>query len=283
MGEIVWLASYPKSGNTWMRALLTNYRRDAPEPADIDELDGGPTASSRAWFDEWAGVEASALDDECIDRLRPGVYRCLAREAPDVHPMKCHDAWRRTDRGEPMFPAEATAGVVYILRNPLDLVASCANHWGLGIEESAARLNDPGMALARSLGGLSDQLRQRMGCWTGHVRSWVDESGLPVHTVRYEDLRADPCGVFGGVVRFIGLAFDAERVRRAVAFSGFDELRRQEEAHGFRERPAGGTDRFFRRGEVGGWRDELPDEIAQRIVAAHAPMMRRFGYLEGGA
>ena len=47
MADIVWLASYPKSGNTWMRALLTNYWRDGAAPADINELDGGPIASAR--------------------------------------------------------------------------------------------------------------------------------------------------------------------------------------------------------------------------------------------
>src|SRR6185369_1295236 len=80
MAEIFWLASYPKSGNTWMRILLNNYRRNAPEPADINKLEGGPIASARVWFDEWVGIEASALDDALIERLRPGVYRCMARE-----------------------------------------------------------------------------------------------------------------------------------------------------------------------------------------------------------
>lgn len=77
MGKIIWLASYPKSGNTWMRALLTNYLCDGETPADINEMDGGPIASSRVWFDEWVGVEASALSDNAIERLRPGVYRRL--------------------------------------------------------------------------------------------------------------------------------------------------------------------------------------------------------------
>ena len=46
MSGIVWLASYPKSGNTWLRVLLTNYLRDTGEPADINHLLGGPGAGS---------------------------------------------------------------------------------------------------------------------------------------------------------------------------------------------------------------------------------------------
>jgi len=49
---IIWLASYPKSGNTWLRIFLTNLRCDGEEPVNINELDGGPIASARALFDE---------------------------------------------------------------------------------------------------------------------------------------------------------------------------------------------------------------------------------------
>jgi len=280
MANIIWLASYPKSGNTWMRALLTNYWRDGDAPADINQLDGGPIASARVWFDEWAGIEASALSDPVIERLRPEVYRCLAREASDMLYMKVHDAWRRTDCGEPLFPADVTAGVIYIIRNPLDLAMSCAHHWGCTVAQATENLCAPDYALARSVGGLSDQLRQHLGSWSEHVRSWLDESGLPMHLVRYEDLRRDPETVFGAVVRFCGLADDAARVRKAVAFSDFAELQRQEQAQGFRERSAAAPGIFFRRGQVGSWREELPPDLAQRIITTHGKMMRRFGYLD---
>ena len=110
MGKIIWLASYPKSGNTWVRVLLTNYLRNGEAPADINRLDGGPIASARLWFDEWAGIEASALDDKIIERLRPDVYRCMAIESTETLYMKAHDAWYRTDRGEPLFPPDITGG-----------------------------------------------------------------------------------------------------------------------------------------------------------------------------
>ncbi len=279
MGKIIWLASYPKSGNTWMRALLTNYLCDGETPADINEMDGGPIASSRVWFDEWVGVEASALSDNAIERLRPGVYRCLARETPDTLYMKVHDAWSRTDRGDALFPADVTAGVVYILRNPLDIAMSYRHHYGISIEMAVEALCNPSNTIARSHGELSDQLRQWLGSWSSHVKSWMDESGLTIHLVRYEDMCSNPEAALGAVVRFCGLPFDEDRVRKAVVFSDFTELQRQESTDGFRERLNRSPVPFFRRGQAGAWRKELQIELVNRLIGTHKDVMKRFGYL----
>ena len=280
MGRFYWLASYPKSGNTWLRVLLTNYLRDAEKPADINKLDTAPIASARVWFDEWAGVEASALDDATIERLRPDVYRCMSREEQETLYTKVHDAWGRTDRGEGMFPADVTDGVIYILRNPLDMAASCANHFGVTIDEAVTTLCDAEFSMARTIGGVSDQLHQRLGSWSHHVTSWLDESGLPVHLVRYEDLRSDPEHYFGDIVRFCNLPWDEARIRKAVVFSDFRELQRQEQASDFRERSPRTQNNFFRRGQAGAWRHELTADQVQRIIDAHGDTMRRFGYLD---
>lgn len=280
MGKIVWLASYPKSGNTWMRVLLTNYLRDADTPADINQLDGGPIASARLWFDEWAGIEASALSDTVIERLRPDVYRCMAAESRDTLYMKVHDAWSRTDQGTPLFPPDVSSGVVYVLRNPLDMAVSSSYHWGITVDKAVEKICDSSCSISRSFGGLSNQLRQFMGSWSDHVRSWVDEAGVPCHVARYEDLLRQPEATFGEVVRFLGLSHDEMRVRKAVVFSNFAELRRQEKEKGFREDSANASDLFFRRGQSGAWREELSSVMVRQIIEVHGTMMKRFGYLD---
>jgi len=282
MGEIVWLASYPKSGNTWVRALLTNYLADSEQPADINSLGGGPIASARLWFDEWSGVEASALERPLVDALRPEVYRRMARASPDTLYMKVHDAWRLVGDGVPMFPPDVTRVVIYIIRNPLDLVASVANHTGVDIARALARICDPDRRIARSRGHLDQQLPQLLGSWSEHVRSWVDESGLPLHVVSYEALHDDPVQAFSAVLGACGVEVVQARVARAVEFSTFAELRRQEAGGGFRERSMAAAEPFFRRGEVGSWRQELSDELVARLVEALGPTMARFGYGTAG-
>jgi len=276
---IVWLASYPKSGSTWLRVLLSNYLSVTEEPVDINHLTDGPIASARVWFDEWAGVEASSLPPAAIDHLRPEVYRCLAGDTTDMLFMKVHDMWQVLDTGQAMFPADVTIGVVYIVRNPLDMACSLANHYGITAEGAVEKLC--GVAPPRTPLGLPNQLRQHLGSWSEHVRSWVDESGLAVHTVRFEDLVADTVGMFEGMVRFARFDLDPDRARQAVTSSQFTELQRQEASGGFRERPPSATV-FFRRGQVGAWRQELPARLVSRLVDANSEMMGRFGYLPTG-
>jgi hypothetical protein len=262
-----------------MRILLTNYLRNENVPADINRLEGGPIASSRIWFDEWTGVEASSLGDTLIEQLRPHVYRCMALEEEETLYMKVHDAWKRTDRGEGLFPAEITAGVIYIIRNPLDMAKSCAHHWGVPLEQAVENLCNPHYSLSRTVGGISDQLQQYLGSWSNHVTSWIDDSGLPVHVVRYEDLLYDTVDFFSKVVRYCGLPYDLDRIQKAVAFSDFSELQRQEKVNSFQETPPKALGAFFRRGQAGSWRDELPVKLAKLLISTHGETMHRFGYL----
>ncbi len=276
---LVWLASYPKSGNTWMRAFLTNYQRNSDKPADINHLDNGPIASARELFDDEVGVEASDLTLDEIDRLRPLVYTQYARSMETLEFLKIHDAYTLTSRGEPMIPPQATHATLYILRNPLDVAISYSHHSHCTIDQSIQFMADDDHSLVGSKRRLNNQLRQILLTWSGHVLSWVDAPNMKVHVVRYEDMKKDPFAAFGAVVRVVGLPYDEERLRKAIEFSSFDTLKKQEQEHGFREKMPM-AESFFREGKSGGWRAKLTAEQVQAVVSAHAAVMRRFGYLD---
>lgn len=283
MGKIVWLASYPKSGNTWTRAFLTNYLAEddaGGSEFDINRLDGGPISSNRPLFDQSVGVEASCLLREEIDNLRAASFRVLANEQAKTHFIKTHEAWRRTANGEALFPADVSRGVVYIVRNPLDVVISSAHHFVSTYEEVVGYLNNENHTLSRYGSALKDQLEQTLHSWSGHVRSWLDEAPLSHYLMRYEDMLVDPVGSFGKMVQFAGLAYDQAKVGAAVEACSFEVLRRQESSKGFRERPLGASAPFFREGRAGGWRNHLSHSLIDRIVETHADTMQRLGYLD---
>ncbi|MDM4769031.1 sulfotransferase domain-containing protein [Solimonas sp. SE-A11] len=278
MGGIYWLASYPKSGNTWFRTFLRNLKADGETPVDINELSTGSIASARGWLDEVLGFDTAELTPDEVERLRPVVYRWSLRE-PEIGYHKIHDAYTLTPAGEPLVSREATLGALYIVRNPLDVAPSAANHWHCSIDQAIEQMGQPDMALCRSRKSLPPQVRQRLLSWSGHVESWADASGLNLHVIRYEDMLDRAQETFSGAARFLGLPDDPARVAKAIRFSAFGELARQESEKGFRERPRH-TERFFRQGRAGGWRDRLTQEQVQRLVKDHSAVMYRYGYLD---
>ena len=280
--RIAWLASWPRSGNTWMRALLSNFRSnsgDAASLSDIAPAISGFDPCSRRDFDDWTDVSSGSCTGEEADLLRPALYRaCAARAEEAGKPLfyRVHDAFHRNRAGEPLFPENVTVGAIYLVRNPLDVAVSWAFYTGADFAASIAMLNDPRFRLR---GPGYPQLRQCLFDWSSHVRSWTG-APFPVLAVRYEDLLADAAGQIGRVARFLRLegASDAGRRRRAAALSGFDRLRQEEERTGFGERKPGNPHPFFRSGKAGGWRRHLSAAQVREVVRAHGETMAAFGY-----
>lgn len=276
MGGIFWLASYPKSGNTWLRAFLHNLKSDDDTPADINRIGTRSIASGRDWLDEVLGFDTSDLSQDEIERLRPEVYG-WSRHEDEIGYHKIHDAYTLLSSGEPLISRVGTLGALYIVRNPLDVAPSSANHYNCTIDKAIAYMGDTDFRMAEV--GAPNQVRQRLLSWSRHVASWVDAPGLTVEAVRYEDMLARPLETFTRAAAFLELPTDSRRVEKAIQFSSYEELSRQEEEGGFVERPPH-TSRFFRRGKAGAWRDTLTAEQVKQIIADHGAIMRRFGYLD---
>lgn len=284
----VWLASYPKCGNTWLRLLLANLGQDESVSRGAPRLAGG-IASGRALIDEALMFATGLLTHDECDRIRPAVYRHVSEledEAEAVHFadtrfLKTHDAWTLTDRNEPLLGgAEAARAAVLIVRDPRDVVASLANHNGKSIDDAVAIMADPLDMLAGATDRQALQLRQRLLGWSGFNRSWLDQRELPVHLLRYEDMLADTAGELSRLLDKLGFEIGRDAIGRAVERSSFEALQAQEAQFGFREAPVKMSEgRFFRKGRAGGWREELTAAQCARIEADHAGMMRRLGYL----
>jgi aryl sulfotransferase len=276
MGGIVWLASYPKSGNTWLRMFFANLLFDGTEPVGINEV-GIQNASERRLFDETVGIAASDLRPDEIDRLRPEVYRHLAARTAGTAFLKIHDAYTPTF-GTP--DRETIRGAIYLIRNPLDVAVSFAHHLGCSIDRAIGYMADGDYAFCQQQDRLHVQLRQPLLSWSQHLQSWVDAPDIPVHPVRYEDMQLRTRETFVALTRFAGLSVDEGQLATALQRCRFSELQRQERTLTFRERPR--AEPFFRSGQVGAWREVLTAAQVAGVVEAHAETMRRFGYLDGG-
>lgn len=274
MAGILWLASYPKSGNTWLRIFLANLFANPERPFDINALGqlfyGEMSADL---YERVAGTPLAALDDAALHRLRPEVHRLIAGLRPDTVFVKTHNAIALRDGIATVTP-EVTAGAIYVVRNPLDVAVSYADHYGLAIADAVEALCAAENRVTTQPGAVF----QHLGDWSSHVVSWSDAPGLRCHVVRYEDLLDDPQAGFGAVAEFLGVDAPRARLRRAIRFSAFAEVSKQERRHGFRERSRS-SKAFFRAGRSEQWRRALGPAEVERLTQAHGTVMRRFGYL----
>jgi len=284
----IWLASYPKSGNTWFRILVANLWSNSDRPVDINLIGNtDPIASARYPFEQQTLIDSSLMTNDEIDRLRPATYAYAAAGETFADPddpcfpvrfVKAHDAYTFTDGGEPLMAgARGAAGAILFVRDPRDVAASFAHHMACSIDIAINRMGDPDFCFASSSDRLDRQFRQRLLGWSGFAQSWLDQRDIPVHLVRYEDMLADTAAALSAALRFAGLEPNPMEIDRAVAFASIGELRRQEAEKGFREAPRKMRG-FFRRGTSGGWKDELTNAQVLRIEHDHSAMMNRLNY-----
>jgi len=273
MSKIIWLASYPKSGNTWMRAFLHNLLRDPNESYDINKItDFSTSDSSIEWYtaqDKRGWKNWTAVD---VARMRRSTQLSIC-------PMKRDDVFVKTHNasvaflGYPLVHQDLTAGAIYIVRNPLDVCISLAHHYGTDIDTTIGILGDPTIGSQTS-----DKIVYEVHkSWSIHVDSWTNPMRPGLAVLRYEDMLNNPMKSFGGLVRFLGLNPPRSRLERAIERASFRSLRQQEDQKGFREKSPF-AEKFFREGRAGQWREKLTQSQIDRIVEQNKEQMQRFGY-----
>lgn len=277
----VWLASYPKSGNTWFRALLTAYE-DTQGEVNINRLAARHAARERL-FERYLACDGSLLTIDETFIARRAMYLLLKDGATTDEPQKVHDANLPLANGQLLFPPEATAAVIHLVRHPFDVAVSYAFH--LGLEQNIDRCIDNMCNAEFRVDGLSHaQMPQVQSDWSSHTISWLDMPDVRRITLRYEDMLADTESALTRALRAMDPATepDADRVRRAVEATSFGKLKAQEAAGSFKERSKK-SEAFFRSGKVGDWQNHLTPAQCARLSKVLAPAMQRMGYHPDGS
>ncbi len=275
----IWIASFPKSGNTWIRVFLHNllhqiqgnedYCHDINYLHELTERESIIEHFARVLAKPVAGATPAQ-----IAAARCAVQAELVRGEGEPVFIKTHNAVAMVE-GAPTINFDITRAAIYAVRNPLDVAVSYAHFSGIGVDAVIAQMEDA----CTYLGSGERRVYEFLGSWSFHVASWLSIPHRPVLILRYEDLLSDPVRSFGRLAAFLRLRPSPEQLRRAIEMSSFEGLAAQEQLGGFVERPET-AERFFRAGRTGQWREALSADQVKSIIAAHAPMMMRFGYLE---
>ncbi len=255
--RIVWIGSFPKSGNTWVRAFLGNYFQPTGKNLSINELSSITTSDVRQdWFDKAAGrpFVGKSFDEWLL--LRPDVLKLIAQSQPNNRFVKTHSKIARIGNIDLIMP-EVTAAAICILRNPFDVAVSFARHASIPIDVSIDRMCDPRNMVASQNGVI-----EVLGRWDDHIQSWTTAPGLPRHIMRYEDMVHNPEGAFQGLLQFLQVPVQHKKMRQALEKSSFKVLQEQERKDGFLEKPLG-MEKFFVSGKYGEWMKALtPEQVA---------------------
>lgn len=276
-GGIIWVASFPKSGNTWTRTFLHNLVRlqsGDTEVQLINELNRFSTWDiNKKYYTDLLGYPPGPEDRNAIAAARHRVQEKIADAGDGVVFVKTHHALVQ-DRGHSTINFAVTSGAIYIIRNPLDVAISYAHHMNCSTDDAIER-----MATENVETDVTEKtVYEVYGSWSQHVWSWTRAPHRAIIVMRYEDMLADPQSAFHRLTQHLLMAPSKTELTEAIERSSFEKLKEQEEKEGFREKPKA-AERFFREGRSGQWQNILTPLQVDRIVRDHGEQMVRFGYL----
>lgn len=273
--QITWLASYPKSGNTWARAFFDAYFLG---DVNLNEMVSTVTDDVAGLYAIGDGTKPKDMPVQVQYLMRPAAMVRLVsvsegRGIPLI--VKTH-APHLCANGIEMLPESLTKAVIHIIRDPRDVAPSFAKHMGVELDQSIERMRDD----AHHLRGNEHRVFDLVSSWDKHALSYLNADTHNVRTFLYEDMRADPVAQFSEMLRHAGIDADQERVEKAVAAVDISRLRAQEQENGFRESSPHAQNQFFGSGKVGGWKGKLTPGQQHRLERAFGRVMKRLGYLK---
>lgn len=275
---IVWLASYPKSGNTWLRKFLQAYV--CGPPFRLNEYH--PRFRGDLQPEDYQRVSQVPITDlGTVDHLslRYAALWNASRAVKDGRVyMKTHHALTH-QLGVEMIPQALSEGAVYLVRDPRDLVISYAHHFGVDVDLAIQHIAcEQNMVFDEKM----PVLFHGIGSWSQHVKGWMERDyPLPRLVVKYENMVRRPHRTFRRILTFLGFEENGERFNHALSATRFANLAEQERKRGFSEQSRK-NDRFFRKGQPGEWKTALTREQVRRIEKDHGWMMGKAGYETSG-
>ena len=272
---IVWLASYPKSGNTWVKIFL-NSILSSEDKIDINK-------NNIRLFPLRSDFDTLDID---VDNVKEFADNCLDAQNlinldNKIKFFKTHNAlWRL---GEKTFTdKENTMGVLHIVRDPRNVITSLKNHFNKkNYEDALIFLKDEKKSIGSKDQIDNSHLPTIISSWSNHYNSWkkIKKNYL---LIKYEKLLENPLEEFIKISEFIEKIykqkFDRAKIERAVINCGFEKLKEQEEKHGFIE--AMNNQKFFFLGPKNNWKNLIDAKIQKDIEESFKKEMIELGYLK---
>ena len=276
---IIWLASYPKSGNTWIRLFLDSLFSSSKEfNINQNYIAQFPL---RKHFE---GITKNINDQSEFAKNCVNAQSKLNFDKK-IKILKTHNALWNFNNGQFSFTDENnTLGVIHIVRDPRSIVTSILNYFHKDSYETAIEF----MTTDKVLGGGDDEsgLPTIVGSWVNHYKSWKKFKKNYL-LIKYEDLLENPEEEFFKITRFLNnianFNFSNEKITSSIKNSEFNNLSSQEDTYGFDGNSKTNkqkNQKFFHLGPKNKWQDILKDEVRNKVELLFENEMKEIGYLK---
>ena len=284
---IIWIASYQKSGNTWIRSLLCAYLFSKDGKFNFNLLGNIKQFSSKNFLSSSKNPKKKQI--EIFENWITS--QTLINKDKKIHFFKTHNALS-TINGNKFTDELNTKAAIYIVRDPRNIITSLSHHYEINLEESFQFLVNKKKTIF-PIDFTALKVRDSyndvnvLGDWSGHYKSWKNIGFCPIKIIKYEDILADTNGVFVSILeflsKFIEIKIEKNKIHESLNSTSFDALRKMEKEQGFVESTTSNKTKqkinFFNLGKKNSWEKILDKKIVEKINNAFKDEMRELNYL----
>ena len=277
---IIWIASYPKSGNTYLRSFISSYYFSKKGKFDFDLLLNILQFPSIKFTKKKINSEEEASQNWIYNQQQ-------FFSGDKIHFIKTHSSLIEY-RGNSFTNKNLSLGAIYIVRDPRNLITSMTHHYSLNYEQAYSKLiNEKQTLLEKSTDGDYSNFTF-LGSWSSHYKSWKNTKDFKTLFIKYEDLENNKLETFNKIVNFINSlkkdqsTVDEKRFKNAINSTNFSNLRNKEENEGFEESvysSLGEKKRFFNLGFNNRWQKILPKNILLKLNNSLQNDLNDLGYI----
>ena len=275
---IIWIASYPKSGNTWVRSIISSYFFSKKGDFDFSLLKNISLYPGPKYFKTkirkpgevslfWETSQKNIIQNQKITFL------------------KTHNALIALNN-QNFTTEKTTLGTIYIIRDPRNILSSLKNHYGFKDYNEALEFMTNKKKYIWDVRKEKDFSGfQFLGSWSNHYKTWIENTKFKTLLLKYEDLENDCYSTSHKLIKYILLLngknkVDEKKLFNSVETTKFDILKKKEKETGFDEsiKVNNINKSFFFLGPENKWKDKLPKEIISKAEKEFEDDLNYFNY-----